>query len=228
MSYIPPDTNDKRTVEEAYSFAAFDEPYYEQVLCDHNPAGFKFDERLQQAELANKWEQAKIIGFEPKTALFVGCAKGFEVKTWHNHGVRALGMDVSEWALSKAPADVADSLFLYKGGDFVSPKLGRLDDDGFDAVFAFDVLSLVPRVQRATIIDEMIRVARLGIVIRTVVQFDPGDQRPVHAWDGVPFRKETEDWWVEQFCRGNKFKLKGKVSERPPPDVTTLFGFTRP
>lgn len=211
-----------------YSPLAFDRRYYEQVLTGGNPRGFEFDEPQQQSQLANKWEEAKLLGFTPVNAYFVGCARGFEVRFWEERGIDSFGMDVSQWAIENGDETIRNRLHLYPGGRFYWASHNcSVPDDAFEAVLAFDVLTLIPSLKRTEIIDEMVRIASKGILVRTLLQHDPTNTQEIHGVDGVPYHLEGLDYWRFAFCRSDKFKLHGLVPYDHPGYLQAVMAFIR-
>lgn len=77
--------------------------------------------------------------FKPKSALEIGCAKGYLVRDLRRLGVSAYGLDVSEYALSCAPEEVADYLFhhdITKPTEMTFPKV--------DLIYSIDTFEHLP------------------------------------------------------------------------------------
>ena len=201
---------------------------YNEVLSGGNPRGFEFDEPQQQAQLANKWEEAKILGFTPANAYFVGCARGFEVRFWEDRGVDSFGMDVSEWAIENGEPSIKSRLHRYEKGPFYWPSHNCIvPDRAFDAVLSFDCLALIPSRQREFVIEEMVRICKQRILIRTTVQHDPTDTQEIHGVDGVPYHLEGFDYWRFVFCRNDNFKLRAAIFYDQPGYLQAVMAFTR-
>lgn len=80
--------------------------------------------------------------FNPKSTLEIGCAKGYLVKALRDKGVKAYGIDISDYAISKAPEDVQDFLFQYdvtSGKPVQFPKV--------DLIVSFDTFEHIPEVK---------------------------------------------------------------------------------
>lgn len=77
------------------------------------------------------WEQiAKILRLhmpEGGTLVELGCASGYFVRAARAKGMRAVGVDVSDYALSKAPADVVEYVNKASATDIASAKPASLD-----------------------------------------------------------------------------------------------------
>lgn len=182
-----------------YGFEKFDSDYYNNGARGGFPS-YVYDDPVMQEQLGIKWDVCSKIPHE--SVLFVGCAKGFEVKYWWLRGKFAQGVDVSEYAIQNAEPVVKEFCHIYNGS-----SLARFDDNSFDMVAAFDVLTLVPNTMRENLIREMIRVAKNGIFIRTIVKNWRNMLAACDGMDGVSFHYETFDYWDRAFTQSEKFAL---------------------
>lgn len=183
----------------AYDPKRFDEGYYQRG----ERGGFteyEYDTSPQQRQLNIKWDVCQLVPHD--TALFVGCARGFEIVNWTHRGKRADGVDVSEWAIANAHPEARDKIKVYDG-----VNLG-VHESGYDLVAAFDVLTIPPQAMAEKLIAEMVRVARSGIVIRTIVTDWRNADAATHGTDGVTYTMKPWQWWDRQFTQSGKFKLK--------------------
>lgn len=80
--------------------------------------------------------QALVTNLPHKTALDLGCAKGYVVKALRDLGIEAFGIDISTYAIDQAPAEVKP--FLHKGSAAV--KLKMFEENRFDLVICYDIL----------------------------------------------------------------------------------------
>lgn len=183
-----------------YGPEKFDEGYYQRG----ERGGFKnyeYDTPEQQQQLKIKWEVCQSIPHQ--TALFIGCARGFEIVAWQFGGKWAKGVDVSDWAIAHCHMLAQGHVSLFDGH-----TLRGMDDNSFDLVAAFDVLTIPPRKMAEKLIAEMVRVARNGIVIRTIVTDWRNAHDETHGVDGVTYTMQSWYWWDRQFTQSGKFKLK--------------------
>lgn len=179
------------------SAEAFNRAYYEGPKDERGGfESYTYDTPGQQRELGKKWDQIERFAGDYHSILFIGCAKGFEVKFFKQLGKKASGVDISLYAISTAEPEVEKDIRLYDGSN-----LDEEHDDSVDVVAAFDVMLLVA--QRRALINEMIRVARQFIFVRVTVLWPGGEEIGI---DGVSFRYETLDWWIGAFGHG-KFKF---------------------
>lgn len=133
--------------------------------------------------------------FSPKTALDVGCAKGFLVKALSELDIKARGIDISEYAIENAHPDVRR---MVKLGDVT--KLPYKDAE-FDVVTCFDVMEHIPTKDATKALKEMLRVAKKHIVVRVVTEEVEGDLDSTHE------TIHDKKWWEK------KIKAAGGVIE---------------
>lgn len=119
--------------------------------------------------------------------LDIGCAMGFLVKRLRDRGVDARGLDISEYAISHAPADVKP--YLVSGS---AEKLPWGDKE-LDMVVSFSTLEHLPEDILARAISEAVRVGKRGIISVT-----PGNS-PHFDEDATHRTKRPLSWWREQF-----------------------------
>lgn len=75
--------------------------------------GGKGYHRYQNDDHFGKTASDIIKLFNPRSVLEIGCAKGFLVKALRDRGVKAYGIDISEYAINEAPEDVQDYLYVH-------------------------------------------------------------------------------------------------------------------
>jgi hypothetical protein len=185
--------------------AAFNKDYYGGGV----RGGFteyKYDSQLQRDQLSIKFNQIGIADISYESILFVGCAKGFEVKFWLAHGYDAYGVDVSNYAIEDCESEVKDRLRVYDGNDLSCFKAGQ-----FDIVAFFDVMALVPEEMREKLIAETIRVAGKGIIFRTHVvnHREPLKDNGFHGIDGAWYKYWTLEKYIETYEKTGHCKLQG-------------------
>jgi len=179
--------------------AFFDASYYGQG----GRGGFReydYQSAGQQGQLDLKRSLCCRIPHE--SALFIGCARGYEVAHWIRHGTPAAGVDVSEWAIAHQVPEAMGRCQLYNGW-----QLTGFEDRSVDLVAAFDVLTLVPDEMLYKLIAEMQRVAAKAIVIRTIVKNWRNATRLVDGQDGAWFRYLPLTEWDRLFTESGPFIL---------------------
>lgn len=170
-----------------YHVDRFDEGYFHgerRGLVD-----YEFDSRSQQEQLPIKFHNLCRFGDMGKV-LFVGCARGFEVRYFRERGIDAWGIDVSKWAIDNCDYLVKDFCRLYDGENF------PFDDDCFQTVAAFDVVQLPPEDLSRRIIREMVRVSRRYLYYRNHVLAPYEIPGNIHGMDGVTVTSRSFDFYM--------------------------------
>lgn len=90
--------------------------------------------------------------FRPTRVLDVGCAKGYQVLALRREGVEAWGVDISDYAISEAPAEVEPYLKVEEYRRIHFP------DGYFDLVLALEVLEHIPPTQIDEVVKELRRI----------------------------------------------------------------------
>ncbi len=135
----------------------------------------------------NDLKMKYLLARNPKSVLEVGCAFGFMVARLRRAGVKAFGMDVSEYALAQAPQEAKGFLKCAS-----ADQLPYADGE-FDIVYSASVLEHLPAEMLAAAIKEIVRVGKRGVISVT-----PGDsahftEDPTHQ------TRQPLAWWREQF-----------------------------
>ncbi len=89
--------------------------------------------------------------FRPARVLDLGCAKGFQVLALRREGMEAWGIDISDYAVSEAPAEVEPYLKVEEYRKVHFP------DGYFDLVLALEVLEHIPPTQIGEVVKELRR-----------------------------------------------------------------------
>lgn len=100
------------------------------------------------------WAGYIIQQFSPTTLCDIGCAKGFLVYALRVRGIKAYGVDISEYALAKAPKKIRRFLFRV---DLNHEKL-PFPNGVFDTVTCLETIEHIQNVQHA--INEIQRVLK--------------------------------------------------------------------
>lgn len=124
----------------------------------------------------------------PKSVLEIGCAKGYLVKALRERGVPAWGIDISDYAISQAPEEVADYLFQYditSGKEVQFPKV--------DLIFSEDTFEHIPEDKLETVKFFMLNTAdRYFIKVGTL-------RTPNWQHDASHITMHRLEWWQEWF-----------------------------
>jgi hypothetical protein len=204
-----------RPGEPLYSPDYYDADYYGKGARGGFPS-YDFADPKQKEQLDLKWQFSGEVPHE--NALFVGCARGFEVAHWLAKGRRARGVDVSTWAIANQIPEAIGLCHLYDG------RALPFADDGFDLVASFDVLHHLPLEMLEELAPEIVRVAKNGIVWRLIVKNwrNLENPAPIEAQDGAWFAYRRLEFWDALFTRSGKFRLHWlKMHEQY--EVTAIF-----
>lgn len=123
-----------------------------------------------------------------RTALDVGCAKGFLVRALRRMGIEAWGIDLSEYAVSTAPEEVRGWLKA------CSIQEAGFPDGSFELVLALEILEHIP----LTDIEEVIR-KLFFITSRYVLATIPSIGTNPYGIDGWPEGK-IEPKIIPYYC----------------------------
>jgi len=126
--------------------SCYDNQYYQQRMFQHEVKYAFF--KIIAGTLVKK--------FSPKLVLDVGCAQGALVCAFNDLGVKAYGVDISEFAINQSPQSVRPALFSVD----VDSKELPFEAQQFDMVTATSVIEHLQNYNH--IICEMKRVLRPG------------------------------------------------------------------
>ena len=128
-----------------------------------------------------------------KSAIVLGCARGYMVQAFHEKSLHAVGVDISEWAIEHGAEPVLDHLYC---GDICD--LSKWKDKEFDVVIALDVLEhiRVPDLYKA--LDETCRVGKV-IVFDAPIDIDDTHPDHSHGTDKTHVSVYSKEWWIAQF-----------------------------
>ena len=168
-----------------------------------------------------------------KSAIVLGCARGYMVQALHEEGINAVGVDISEWAIEHGAEPVLDHLYC---GDVCD--LSMWGDKEFDMVIALDVLEHVKVPDLYQAISEACRVGKV-IVFDAPIDVDDTMPDQSSGTDKTHVSIYSKEWWIRQFLgRGfepihvNEFiypeeKYDSRWPDRHDHGVTIYFRETR-
>lgn len=141
-----------------------------------------------------------IMSRKPKGKVVdIGCAFGYIVKRLRDKSIDAWGVDVSQYALSKAP-DEAKPYLKQASADNLP-----FGDKEFDIAFSASTFEHLPPEIVPKAIAEAVRVAKRGIIAVT-----PGDA-PHFDEDITHQTKQPLAWWRKQFPP--EFEIRNDADE---------------
>jgi len=134
----------------------------------------------------------------PQRMLDIGCAKGYLVLSFKELNIDSYGVDISAYAISKAPVEIRDKLSV------ISVEKNRLPfpDNYFDLVSMIDVIEHFKNVDLC--IKEIQRVLKIGGMFFMVT---PEAERK--TTEGMHPNIHPPDFWIKLFQqKGLLFDLK--------------------
>ena len=120
---------------------------------------------------------------QPKTVLDIGCAYGLLVESLRDRGCEAFGIDVSDYALSRARNDIVKYLSV----DTILRPLSRK----FDLIVTIEVIEHIKEEDCETAVQNMCAAADSVLLATTPDDFDD----PTH------FNVQPPVYWVKQFAK---------------------------
>lgn len=134
--------------------------------------------------------------FPGKSIIDFGCAKGFLVRSLRRMDVEAWGIDISDYALSKAPRDIKP--FLFKSLE---------DCPQADVIFAKDTLEHVPSDRMQQLLDQLALKAQQAMFIVPLGTNGVYRIAEYHQ-DVTHLIAESEGWWLRQFENSGYYNIE--------------------
>ena len=162
------------------------------------------DESVVQENLKKKAWIEWTLRINTGRLLDVGCSFGFFVSFMRKSGWDALGVDVSEYALSLASEEVKP--FLSQAS---ITKIPFADDD-FDLVTCWDIMEHLYIEEIVSSVKELTRVCRGAIVLKLPVWGFVGEQivdQSYFSLDKSHVSVYPWEFWARRFVESGKFKL---------------------
>jgi 2-polyprenyl-3-methyl-5-hydroxy-6-metoxy-1,4-benzoquinol methylase len=132
--------------------------------------------------------------FSPQSVLVVGCGWGFLVDELRMKGLDAWGVDLSEYAIRKAHAEVPDVYrYIEKADGRVARSLERVGPGHWDVVVTEDVLTVCSNEQE---VSRFVAAARAvgDQAFHIVTCWLPGREEKVKGRDSRVMWKYQEEW----------------------------------
>jgi len=187
-----------------YSPELFDRDYYEGTdVRGGFMKGYNWERIEQHAKRKLTYMEQQFKRFGMQKILIGCCAKGFEVKEARRRGYDAYGLDISKYAIEHIDPEVAP---FCRQGDL--RDLSMYKDDSFDIVAAFDCIHTIDPADRDKAYDEMNRVAKNGILLRTrVLDKDSDYAEGDGSWDGTLAVRESIYSLIQEIHSRDKFSM---------------------
>lgn len=130
-----------------------------------------------------------------KSAIVLGCARGYMVQAFHEQGVHAIGVDISEWAIEHGAKPILEHLYC---GDVCD--LSRWKDKEFDITIALDVMEHIRVPDLYLALDEACRVGKV-IVFDAPIGVDDAHPDQSHGTDKTHVSIYSKEWWITEFMK---------------------------
>ncbi len=168
-----------------YSIIYNDKNFYEYNLSDN----VSYDNKKIWM---NNFESiaSKIINlFNPETVLDIGCAYGYLVEALRSKGVKAYGIDVSEYAVNQADENVKPFLKSMSALDNLPDNFPK----HYDLVVSIEMIEHLYEDDGLKLIEIIASYTDKVLLSSTDSDFD----NPTH------FNVRPKEYWVEQFAKHN-------------------------
>jgi GT2 family glycosyltransferase len=178
----------------------------------------------EQYYLPKNRELAKYIinMYKPKTAMVLGCARGYLVKAFRELGVDCKGIDISEWAIKHAPDELSEHLYV---GDICD--LSFFSSASFDVTVALDVFEHIAVPDLFTALDEASRITRDTILINVPVNDDDSHPDQTDGNDKSHISIYSATWWREKLMERD-FTIFGQdINTHPDGSLSATFIFRK-
>lgn len=194
----------------------FDREYYEGgILYKGHGYTTSWIGRIRST-LANFYRAFRVkFLLHPRSLLDVGCATGKMIKYLRSFGVDAHGIELSDYALSKALNEVKP--YLKKGNILEIPA----QNNSYDVVTSMNVLEHVSKDNILKALEETNRVAKKYTIHKVFTQ----ENWWIHKTRGQDISCVSvfpEEWW-QNFFRENGYKIIDRFYPRLPKFMETVF-----
>jgi SAM-dependent methyltransferase len=124
-----------------------------------------------------------------ESVLDFGCARGYFVRALRERGVRAFGVDASEWAIKNCDSSVAG---------YLSNKLEK-NHQKFDYIFSKDVLEHIPTEELVTALPTLFTLCNEAAIFIVPLAHSEGGKYiyPSDELDNTHIHRKTIDGWLE-------------------------------
>ena len=155
---------------------------YTRSYFEDGQAGYK----LYRDFVSNYKALEVILERKPSSVLELGCARGYVVKKLEDHGVKAVGIDISEHTWHTR---CTDSLVLADA----TKTPWKFKDKEHDLCYSKDFLEHLPEDKLPSVIKEIERVCKRGLHAVTFSDHPHAKDDPTHQ------ALQSKEWWIEQF-----------------------------
>lgn len=158
--------------------SVYDEEYYEHY---HSASGLPYRRLGPWLEFFGSVADHVVKRITPRTALDVGCAKGFLVEALRDRAVQAYGLDVSDYAIGQVRPDVRPFCWVASAADPLPRR--------YDLILCLEVLEHLPEAEALAAVANLCRAADDILFSSTADAHDDDathvNVRPVEYWAGL-------------------------------------------
>jgi len=149
-------------------------------------------------------ELIMLLDLEGKTVLDVGCAYGYLVRRLRELGIHAYGIDISDYAMKQRVCELVhgDARYL------------PFRSNAFHVVIALELIEHIPAEFEDMLLDELIRVSKEWILIRTPrkrkeedIDIGHVNIKPYEEWIKI-FQEKGTIYLLEYFEKFSKLAKK--------------------
>ena len=131
-------------------------------------------------------------------AYEIACAKGYLVKTLLHFGINAYGIDISDYAISKADSDIAERVQV------ANAVALPWEDKTADIVLSMEFFEHVPEDEVDIVLSEKMRVLKSGGIIMMKINIIVPESNPYRSshendCDITHYTIKDRGWWESKF-----------------------------
>jgi len=181
------------------SSKVYDEHYYEKMWRTES-GSLRWEDPAQQYDLNLKLNNLEHFFRYKGKVLFVGTAKGFEIRMARQRGWEAFGTDFSEYAISHCDPTIKDFIQLADSRNLPFP------DDSFDVVAGFNTVEHTGRGKAEEVslaLKEASRVAKDGLLFKVAIKH----WAVTHYLDPALIELQPLLFWIEGVERLGKHRF---------------------
>jgi len=171
------------------------EEVFERSYFEDGTYGYK-----NYRDFATHYSTARIIEeMKPESVLSLGCGRAYVVRILENHGIKAIGMDISKhcWHTRATDSFILHDATKTPWVAFADPKISGIADKEFDLSFSINFLEHISEEKLDDVIREIVRVSKRGLhgIHFTESPYEEADK----DIDITHVTSKSESWWNNKF-----------------------------
>lgn len=190
----------------------YDEEYYEAGLRSGKSLYVNFH-WMPELTIRMAYFMTKDLPIEESSKILdFGCAKGYLVRAFRFLNFEAYGVDISDYAISKAEKDAIKYCKLIKD----NKDIRKIFDFKFDWVIAKDVFEHIPEQKVPEVLKELSLIAKKVFIAVPLAKDDVSGKFvcPDYDKEQTHFTAKTDKWWKKLFQKNNFSVEKSSFSFR--------------